>query len=54
MPELPKYTCQRCGYQWAPRISKEPKECPSCKSRYWRERPKDDRKSEQQRTESEG
>lgn len=26
--------CQKCGYEWEPRI-KNPKECPDCKSRNW-------------------
>lgn len=27
--------CQRCGYRWQSRVA-IPKECPGCKSRYWR------------------
>lgn len=27
-------TCKRCGYRWVPRTV-EPKECPSCKTRFW-------------------
>lgn len=28
--------CKRCGYRWQKR-KKEPKACPECKSRLWRE-----------------
>ena len=28
--------CKRCGYLWIPRVA-EPKCCPACKSRLWRE-----------------
>lgn len=33
-PELPEYTCLRCGHKWTPR-KKQPKYCPKCKSPYW-------------------
>ena len=32
-----KLTCQRCGYEWMPRSSRLPVQCPRCKSRYWAE-----------------
>jgi len=32
---LNKLVCVKCGYKWIPRVS-EPKECPQCKSRYWK------------------
>jgi len=32
-----KYKCKKCGYEWLARIETEPKECPACKSRYWKE-----------------
>jgi len=31
-----KLTCAKCGYEWTPKVP-DPKECPQCKSRYWRE-----------------
>jgi len=30
-----KVKCKKCGYEWVPRVE-NPKECPNCKSRYWR------------------
>lgn len=27
-------TCCQCWYKWPPKV-KQPKECPSCKSRRW-------------------
>lgn len=30
------YACVRCLHVWLPRISSIPKECPACKSPYWR------------------
>lgn len=30
----PKLKCQRCGYQWVPRVS-EVKACPKCKNVLW-------------------
>jgi len=32
---MEKLVCQKCGYSWIPRTL-EPKECPKCKSRYWK------------------
>ena len=29
------WKCERCGYDWFPRDSGEPKKCPACKSPYW-------------------
>ena len=29
------WECLRCGHKWIPRIEKEPKRCPGCKSPYW-------------------
>jgi predicted Zn-ribbon and HTH transcriptional regulator len=30
------YTCERCEYEWVPRIIEdEPRICPKCKSPYW-------------------
>ena len=36
---LTKINKSRCGHEWVPRDSKEPKVCPKCKSPYW-DRPK--------------
>ena len=27
--------CIKCGHEWKPRVE-YPKECPNCKSRYWK------------------
>src|ERR1700675_1405794 len=27
--------CKRCGYDWFPRTTIEPKHCPKCNSAYW-------------------
>jgi len=29
------WECLRCGHKWVPRIKREPKRCPGCKSPYW-------------------
>lgn len=30
------WRCERCGHEWAPRVSGEaPRVCPKCKSPYW-------------------
>jgi len=30
------YICERCGYEWQPRITdRDPRVCPYCKSPYW-------------------
>lgn len=36
-PQIEPYKCGRCEYEWTPRISRLPKECPQCKSRYWQQ-----------------
>ena len=30
-----EYQCERCGHAWVPRLTFEPKICPSCKTPYW-------------------
>ena len=39
MPKVPitvmGYRCERCGHEWVPRNSAEPRVCPKCKSPYW-------------------
>lgn len=42
LPAVPRTTysvagweCLRCGHKWVPRITREPKRCPGCKSPYW-------------------
>lgn len=32
---LEGYRCERCKYEWVPRMEKEPRVCPKCKSPYW-------------------
>ena len=32
---MQKCKCQRCGYEWRPRIEGRPKCCPRCKSYTW-------------------
>lgn len=32
---LKQKTCKKCGFVWLPRVP-HPKQCPKCKSRYWR------------------
>ena len=32
--EIKKITCERCGYEWVPRVE-DIKRCPGCKSPYW-------------------
>lgn len=27
--------CERCGYEWMPRVSGEPRQCPRCKNPKW-------------------
>jgi len=34
-PQKNQFTCSKCGYEWAPRISGTPKQCPNCKSMAW-------------------
>ena len=29
------FQCTRCDHEWIPRGTKEPKNCPACKSPYW-------------------
>ena len=29
------WKCGRCGHEWIPQITTEPKRCPKCKSPYW-------------------
>lgn len=29
------WECTRCGHKWVPKIVREPKRCPRCKSPYW-------------------
>ena len=29
------WKCGRCGHEWIPQITAEPKRCPKCKSPYW-------------------
>jgi len=29
------YRCERCGHQWVPRQTEEPRVCPKCKNPYW-------------------
>lgn len=29
------YRCERCDYQWIPRLKSYPKVCPHCKTPYW-------------------
>ena len=31
--QLPRLTCNRCGYNWIPRVN--PVQCPKCKSYNW-------------------
>ena len=31
--------CQRCGWEWMPRITRRPAQCPRCKSPKWDEAP---------------
>ena len=33
--------CKRCEHKWIPRV-KDPKECPNCKSRDWKDNTNDD------------
>ncbi len=33
--KMNKIVCKRCGYEWHARIE-NPRECPSCKSRYYK------------------
>ena len=43
--EVPVYRCERCNWQWSPRVIRqgeemliiEPKACPNCKSSQWNE-----------------
>ena len=30
-----KHRCQKCGWEWIPRIEELPKVCPKCKSYNW-------------------
>ncbi len=32
------WACNRCGHRWLPRIRREPKRCPKCRSPYWNKR----------------
>jgi predicted Zn-ribbon and HTH transcriptional regulator len=34
--EVPQYTCKKCSFAWIPRVE-NPKLCPSCKCRDWRD-----------------
>jgi len=34
MNEVVVLVCKRCGHKWIPQVA-EPKQCPSCRSRYW-------------------
>lgn len=27
--------CKKCGHKWLPKVE-EPRQCPNCKSTYWR------------------
>lgn len=29
------YRCERCGWEWVPRVEHVPRVCPKCKSPYW-------------------
>lgn len=40
MMAIPVLTCKRCGWDWVPRTTKSPVECPRCKSRFWKEKAK--------------
>jgi len=35
--ELPTATCERCGHEWNPRITRKPIKCPRCMSPKWSE-----------------
>jgi len=35
LKKKPKIHCRVCGYEWTPRVE-NPKQCPNCKSTYWR------------------
>jgi len=32
--KLPKMKCQKCGFDWVPRVEK-PSNCPRCRFRIW-------------------
>ncbi len=34
MPMVIKLICQRCGYEWVPRVN-DVRQCPRCKTIYW-------------------
>lgn len=37
--KLPKFTCLRCGHEWAPKKPEKPLRCAYCKSPYWEKPP---------------
>lgn len=44
MVEIPmkiKLVCLLCGWDWAPRTERTPRECPRCKRYKWNEAPKE-------------
>jgi predicted Zn-ribbon and HTH transcriptional regulator len=48
MLKIQHYKCHRCEYQWVPRTG-EPKSCPNCKSRYWNQPRKREKKPKQEK-----
>jgi len=49
MPKIRKpvyfYVCSRCGHEWYPRGTEQPKTCPKCRSPYW-DSPRKNKKKE--------
>jgi rubrerythrin len=33
--QMQKYTCEKCGHIWIPRILERPVQCPKCKRTDW-------------------
>ena len=37
---LTQWHCNKCGYDWLPRVPHQPIQCPRCKNYRWNQKPK--------------